>query len=219
MKENEKKDVIKRYSERLKEFGVSPKTLGWDKERHFLRYHILLSQFNFQKDDSLLDFGCGFGDMFDFCKKKNLDVNYFGVDINPDLIKEGQMKYPEIHLSAIDFLKDESKQEYDYIVSSGVHNLKLIDNWEFINETFEKFNQVSRKGFALNFISNQVDTAFKKDHLYYTDPTEILKLAYSFYRRVVLRNDYMPFEFTIFIDKSDKFNSDKVVYQDYLKYC
>ena len=218
MKEHEKNKIISRYSKRLKEFGATAKTLGWDKERHFLRYHILLSQWDYQ-GDSVLDFGCGFGDMYYYIQRNNLDIKYFGADINPALLNQGKQKYPNVELREVDFLREENSRNYDYIMSSGVHNFKLEDNWAFIENTMSKFNQCASKGFALNFISNKVDESHKQDHLYYTDPVAVIELAYSFSRRVTLRNDYMPFEFTIFVDKRDNFDSKKVIYNKYLKYC
>jgi hypothetical protein len=218
MKAHEKDKIIRRYSDRLKEFGANEKALGWDKKRHHLRYNILLSQWSFE-NDSLLDFGCGFGDMHGYIHENNLNLNYNGVDINPDLIEEGKNKYRNVNLRALDFLSEQNNEQYDYLVSSGVHNFKLEDNWEFIKNTFVKFNDSAKKGFALNFISNKVDESHKKDHLYYADPSLLLGLAYSFSRKVVLRNDYMPFEFTIFVNKEDDFDKDKVVYHEYVKYC
>jgi len=217
MNHKEKNEVIKRYSDRLEEYGTHPKTLGWDKERHFLRYQILLSEWNL-KGASLLDVGCGFGDMYAFTVENNLQVAYTGVDINQDLIDAGKEKYPEAHLKAKDVINATTENEYDFVVSSGVHNLKLEDNWSFIKQTFDRFNALANKGFALNFISDKVDKEFKKDHIYYTSPEDILRLAYRYSNRVVLRNDYMPFEFTIFVDLRTEFDKEKTVYPDYLQY-
>jgi len=215
MQKNEVKKVIERYNKRLKKFGVKPKTLGWDKERHFLRYHILLSQWTFN-NNSLLDFGCGFGDMYNYIQENKLNIIYNGYDINNDLIKEGIKKYQKIKLKSVDFLN--SKDYYfDFIVSSGVHNFKIKDNWEFIEKTFEKFNRCAKKGFAINFISNKVQKEFKKEHLYYTSPSKILELAYQFSNKVILRNDYMPFEFTIFIDLENDYDKRKIIYPKFKK--
>ena len=216
MREHEKEKILRRYSDRLKEFGVSAKTLGWDKERHFLRYHVLLSEWELN-GNTILDFGCGFGYMYSYIKEKAIKLNYNGVDINPDLINEGKALYPEVEFYAIDFLK-EGSQKYDYIFSSGVHNFKLEDNWEFIERTFNKFCQSAKKGFALNFISDNVDSEYKKEHLYYTNPAQVLELAYKYSRRVVLRNDYMPFEFSVFVDLRDDFDNTKVIYPEYKRF-
>ncbi len=215
MNQSEKESIIKRYSDRIEQFGDSPLTLGWTKGKHILRYHILLNHWRFN-GDTLLDFGCGFGDMYDYIQVLGLNLVYHGYDINPDLIAMGKQKYPDIHLYAKDILSLAVPEVFDYAVSSGVHNLKLEDNWGFIEKTFRFFACYCRKGFAVNFISNKVDIV--DGHLYHADPAKILDLAYSYSKKVVLRNDYMPFEFTIIVDLQNEFDKDSVVYPEYLMY-
>jgi SAM-dependent methyltransferase len=215
MNQAEKELIIKRYSERAKNYGSSPLTLGWTKGKHLLRYHILLSQWEFN-GETLLDFGCGFGDMYGYIKKSELNVIYHGYDINPDLITIGQIKYPDIQLSTEDIFTFNKSKSFDFAVSSGVHNLKLEDNWKFIKQTFERFAFLCRKGFALNFVSNKVNIF--ADHLYHTDPAMVLNLAYSYSKKIILRNDYMPYEFSIFVDLQDEFDKTSVIYPEYLPY-
>ena len=215
MKQHEKKSVIKRYSDRLKEFGDDPQTLGWTKGKHFLRYHILLSQWEF-KGDTLLDFGCGFGDMCQYISEQKLNIKYTGVDINKDLVETGKTKYPKANLLSIDIFNKNFKTKYDYVVCSGVHNLKLDNNWLFIENTFKKFSSIARKGFAINFISDKVD--FTEKHLYNTNPGKLIELVYKYSNKVVLRNDYMPFEFTIFVGMDANFDKKLAVYPEFLKY-
>src|SRR5579872_7472936 len=114
----EKELVSKRYSERARCHGDSPLTLGWTKGRHFLRYHMLLSQWQFD-GDSLLDFGCGFGDLYDYIQRRGWNLSYRGYDINPDLIAIGKKKYPRIQLSTEDIFETGSKKSFDFAVSSG----------------------------------------------------------------------------------------------------
>lgn len=208
----EQDEIKKRYNQRLDEHGYSPKTLGWDKNRHWLRYHILLSQWDFN-GASVLDFGCGFGDMYAYMKEKGVGAQYTGVDINERLIEQGLKIYPDLDLRATDIFETDPGQ-FDYALSSGVHNLKIKDNKSFIEATFEKFSQISTKGFALNFLSNKVQ--YELEHIYHVDPAYILDLAYKYSNKVVLRNDYMPFEFTIFVDKQNSFDKTTAVYQDYV---
>jgi hypothetical protein len=47
----------------------------------------------------------------------------------------------------------------------------------------------------------------------------VLALGYRFSNRVVLRNDYMPFEFTIFVDKRSAFDPARAVYPEFLGWC
>jgi SAM-dependent methyltransferase len=212
MKDSEKQEFIDRYNERLAQFGHDPRTLGWPKRRHVLRYAILLSQWNLDEGGALLDYGCGFGDMHAYCAQHAPRIEYTGVDINPALIEEGLKRYPGARLSVAE---NEPEGSYDYVVSSGVHNAKLADNWAFIEETFALFDRVATKGYALNFLSNRVE--FELEHTYHADPVRVLELAYRYSNRVVLRNDYMPFEFTVFVDKRNEFDKDSVVYPEFLE--
>jgi SAM-dependent methyltransferase len=212
MKDSEKKRVIETYNRRLAQFGHDPRTLGWPKRRHRLRYAILLGHWDL-KGRSILDYGCGFGDMYAFCRDQALDVDYEGVDINPELIAEGRKRYPEAKLSVRDPLREGLERSYDYAFSSGVHNIKLEDNWSFIEQGFELFDKSCTRGFALNFLSDKVE--YKLEHAHHTDPVRVLELAYRYSNRIVLRNDYMPFEFTIFVDKQDAFDKERAVYPEY----
>ena len=212
MDKAEEKIVLDRYNKRLAEFGYSPKTVGWFKSRHKLRYHILLSHWELEGKE-ILDFGCGFGDMYGYIKDHNIKVSYSGLDINDKLIAEGKKIYPEANLFVKSPLLEGLDKKHDYIFSSGLHNLRLKDNWDFIKKTFDTFNRYSRLGFAANFISDNVD--YSESDLFHANPSMVLDLAYKYSRRVVLRNDYMPFEFTVFIDKNESFGEEKVVYKGF----
>jgi SAM-dependent methyltransferase len=216
MNEANNRFTVEHYENQLKQYGYSPKTLGWNNGRHNLRYYILLSQWKFN-NNTLLDFGCGFGDMYGFCVRNGYHVIYEGVDLSPKLIKMGKSIYPDAHLWSGDVLHDGLSKQYDFILSSGVHNLKIDDTWGFIQATFDFFNKHSTLGFALNFLSNKVE--YMLDHAYHADPAQILNLAYQYSNRVVLRNDYIPFEFTVFVDKRKAFDRELVVYPEYLEYA
>lgn len=212
MNESEKQRVVAAYSERLRKHGYSPKTLGWPKGRHRLRYFILISHWPLAGAE-ILDFGCGFGDLYAYCREQELGVTYEGIDINPDLISEGRRQHPAAKLSVRDALRDGLVRDYDYVFSSGVHNIKLEDNWSFVKATFELFHRHSRRGFAVNFLSDKVD--HRLEHAYHANPGQIVELAYRFSNRITLRNDYMPFEFTLFVDKDQRFDREVAVFDEF----
>ncbi len=215
MKKNDLTNILESYNERYKTFGYSPKTLGWDKKTHRLRYHVLLSHWDLN-GKTVLDYGCGFGDMYGYAKEKGINFVYHGIDINKNLIIEGKKRYPSAFLEVKDIFSEKIDKEFNYILSSGVHNFKLKDNWSYIKESFNLFDRYSTHGFAINFISNKVD--FTKEDIYYSDPLKVLDLAYKYSNRIVLRNDYMPFEFSVFVDKQNIFDKNLGVYPEYLKY-
>src|SRR4051812_6460169 len=214
MDEQEKRETLSRYDRRLEEFGHDPRTLGWHKRQHLLRYEILLSHWDLA-DADLLDFGCGFGDMYAYCQQSGRGgVRYHGLDLNHRLVAEGARRYPAASLFARDALTEGLPAVYDVIVASGIYNFRLKDNWDFITRTFALFARHSRQGFAVNFLSNRVD--YTEDSLYYADPPRVLDLCYSYSRRVLLRQDYMPFEFTVFVDLRNSFDKRYTVFPEYL---
>ena len=215
MNDREIEVVLRRYTERLAALGPVPEALGWTKGRHKLRYQILLEHWDLPRGD-LLDFGCGFGDMYAYCRDHFPNLSYHGLDLNPALVAAGRQRYPAADLIAGDVSKTGLSGEWDLIVASGVFNFLLSDNWSFIDQMFDLFARHARVGFAANFLSDRVD--YRLDHTFHADPVKVLALAYRYSNRVVLRNDYMPFEFTIRVDLRKTFDATHVVYPEFMPY-
>jgi len=216
MTKQEKQHTIDRYNDRLKNHGYDPKSLGWgEKDRAALRFEILCSQWNFI-GKKVLDFGCGFGDLGQFISGKSENVQYIGLDINENLVEKGKELNPDADLRVGDLLEGDFTEKVDFVLSSGVFNHKLSDNISFIESCFKRFNEIASEGIAVNFLSDKVD--FQYEYTYHTNPAWALDLAFKYSKRVVLRNDYMPFEFTIFIFKDEEINPNLTVYKDYQQF-
>ena len=216
MTQQEKKNTIDRYNDRLKEHGYDPKSLGWgEKDRAALRFEILCSQWDFTHK-TVLDFGCGFGDLGNFLSKKAESIKYIGLDINENLVAKGKELNPEADLRIGDLLEGDFTEKVDFVLSSGVFNHKLSGNIKFIEDCFKKFDTLANEGIAVNFLSDKVD--FQSEYTYHTNPAWVLELGFKYSKRVVLRNDYMPFEFTLFIFKNEEIDPKYTVYNDYLKF-
>ena len=163
-----------------------------------------------------MDFGCGFGDLYDYILLKEFkNTKYTGIDINKKFIDIATEKHKDKATFILkNLLVDKFESRYDFVLSSGVFNHKLDDNMGFIEKCFEKFNHLSKKGFALNFLSDKVSVRY--DYTFHADPAAILNLAYQYSNNVVLRNDYMPFEFTVFVNKFSEIDNKFTVYKEYI---
>jgi len=109
--------TIKRYSDRFKKFGYSPKSLGWDKGKQEVRFQVLTSQYDFTSK-TVLDIGCGFGDLSKFLSINYKDnYQYFGIDLVPDLINQAKSLYKNNKINFIlgDFLSLEINEEIDFV--------------------------------------------------------------------------------------------------------
>jgi SAM-dependent methyltransferase len=214
MNELEVKAAVDRYNQRLIEYGPTEKALGWgDKGRSRLRFEVLLSQWAFE-GASVIDAGCGFGDLFGHMCKTAYPSAYVGIDINPNLLQVASGRYPNAKFILGNVLQADLTA--DYVLSSGLFNHKLEDNQTFVAEVFERFNHMSFKGFAANFLSSKVE--YEMDNTFHAEPAFVLDLAYRFSNNVVLRNDYMPYEFTVFINKASKIEPNLTVYEEFANF-
>ena len=205
--------IIEHYNSLYKKYGYSDKSIGWGKNRKNLRYHILCSKFNLN-GKSILDYGCGFGNLISYLNYNYEGFDYTGLDINEKLLNEAKIQYPEYVFKKVNFLNSNLDQKYDYIVSSGVHNTNIGDNYSIIKDTMGKFNEASNYGFAMNFLSTNVDYEEKK--LFYSSPSKILEMGLNHSSNVLLRHDYMPFEFTLIVFKNKKIDEKLNIYEDYV---
>lgn len=205
--------VINRYTKRYSEFGYSPKSLGWDKGKQDVRFDILSSQYNFE-NKHVLDIGCGFGDFNKILAKKTRNYKYTGVELVEALYLEAKTQNSGDNIEFINanFLDFDEKIIYDYAISSGVFNYKMLDNnnYEFIEQAIKKILSICKDGLAIDFLSDKVD--YQLENTFHSSPEKILSIAYKYSRNIILRNDYMPFEFSLFIFKDDSFEKEDTVF-------
>lgn len=200
----DKEMYIQRYNDRLKEYGHDIKTLGWggDKERQFLRFQIAMELSSSIK--SVLDVGCGFGDMGgDFLKNHYPHVKYTGIDINSSLIEEGKKKYPDLDIKCLDLLQDNITEKYDLVCESGIFNFKLTkeDQLAYIEKMLTKMFEISNYGISADFMSTFVD--YEHDGAFHMNEYEIIKMAKKLSKRFIIRNDYLDYEYDIYILKGN----------------
>ena len=200
---DESRTVIERYETRLRQHGFGEEALGWGKKgRQQLRFSVLASHWDL-RGKSVLDLGAGFGDFYAFSKQLQLQ-EYIGIDLTPGLVSVGNEKYgtePGFTLKLGSATDESLFQECDVTVISGLFNFRLNSgrNSEFISSVLGLAFKFSRLGVASNFVTDHV--GFKDSLMHYQSPSETLDIAYRFTRNVTLKQDYMPFEYSVFLDK------------------
>ena len=214
--EEDKRNTIERYAQRFQTFGNDPKTLGWDKGKQDIRFEVLTSQYDFE-NKSILDIGCGFGDLNKVLVRRTKNYSYVGIDLVDVLIKEAGENYhgDNIIFENSNILEYCPGRSFDYAISSGIFNHKLTgkNNYDFIEAVIEKSLSLVKDGIAFDFLSDKVD--YEYEHTFHSSPERILTIAYKYSRNIILRNDYMPFEFSLFIFKDDSFNKNETIFNNF----
>jgi SAM-dependent methyltransferase len=170
----------------------------------------------------VLDIGCGFGDLNQGLQyRAGQEYSYHGVDLVPALIAKAKDLYSDrnISFSCADVLSEDFTDNFDYAVASGLFNFgfKDVANYDFIEAVMNKALSLCCDGLAFDFLSDKVDR--RQTEAFYNSPERILGMAYKYSRNVVLRNDYMPFEFAVFINKDSSFLTEDTIFNHYKKRC
>lgn len=190
--------MLRRYDERLDQFGDDIRTLGsGTEERRRLRFEVL-RDVGIASGCSVLDLGCGFGDFYGYLSSRGIAVDYLGLDINPRLLDVARVKYPSAVFADRDFLSSDIGA-VDFIVASGTFNLalKAADNYEYVERIVRRAYRLARRGVAIDFHTSYVD--FRVDDIFYYEPEKMLSMAKTISKRVTLRHDYPLYEFCLYV--------------------
>jgi len=207
MTKKSKSTTLNFYNKLLEKYGYNPKSVGWGskKGKQSLRFEILCQIGNLD-NSSILDVGCGFGDLFGYLNTKKINVKYQGVDINSNLIKIGKTIYPNANLKVFDIERKKTSKKFDWVFFSGISSKGCT--YSYIKKIMTKMFDLSKKGIAMNFVGGIID--FKTSDLFYSEPGKIYSITKTLSNRVTIRHDYAPYEFTIYVYKNNKKTSNNI---------
>lgn len=207
MDETQKK-LSNYFSEKLDEFGATPKGVDYNgPESQALRFEQLVKVINPSRLFSVIDYGSGYGGMFDFLNGKGWEFEYYGIDLIEKMVlagREAHKDFPNAH-----FTTDESAVPLaDYLLAGAIFNIKLAEsyeNWQdFTCKTLSRMNALCSKGFAFNMLTKYSDSdrMAQRPDLFYGDPLFFFDFCKrNFSRNVALLHDYGLYDFTILVRK------------------
>lgn len=193
---------LSHFDNTIGRYKNGPKAVSWGSgESQECRFKIL-SEIGVLDNKTILDVGCGLGDFYGYLARNKIKPkSYLGIDINPLMVSGAKKKYPKAEFMAGDLIDMFPKRNFDYVFQSGIFNLKF-PNWEKITyKILAKMYGLSKIGVGTNFLS--VLSPFSRDKSsFYADPKKIIDFVCSdLSKRFVLRHDYRPNDFTIYIYK------------------
>jgi SAM-dependent methyltransferase len=201
MNDHDKQVIIDRYHKRLDELGPTAAALGEPKGRQGYYFHFLLGAPEFASCASLLDVGCGYGDLYQHLRLRGWQGRYVGVDIVPGLIEEGRRRYPEADLRLEDIQLSPPAERFDWVVS--VHALtgatQHVDYYAHLEGMLRAMWSACDVGMSFNLFSPFAD--FQHPLHFHPDIGRATAIVSTLSRRFVLRHDYMPFEYAYYVYK------------------
>lgn len=110
------------------------------------------------------------------------------------MVSAGKERLPHEEFASVDVMTDEFYGEFDYVICGATleHRPKFEDPSKYVKVILTKMFKLSWKALTFDIFSSRID--YKDDEKLYFEPDHLLNFCYTLTNRVVLRNDYRPFE-------------------------
>lgn len=213
-----KNKIVDYFETLLAKHGDHYLSLDWkSKESQIVRFTVLLDMVAYADKGegfSILDVGCGIGHLYEFLEASGIidqfRVKYSGIDISRKMIDFARKKHPKADFRRIDLIEDKFDRKFDFVVSSGTFNIKMSDmetHKDSVIRMISRMFRLSNYGTAVNFLSRSSLYLIPKDkddesekYVYYSEE-EAIGFVRAVCDKYVLRKDYHPGDFTVYMLK------------------
>ena len=191
-----KKTIREHYESRIAPGRASHEVLDWaSAEGQLARIRALCRNVDLA-GKTLLDLGCGLGDLWGFLKECGIAADYTGVDLLERMVDEARRRHPDAHFVCADVFTANpfEPESFDVVFASGAFNLNLGNNQQFLAAAIPRLLELSRDVVVLNLLRRHDDD---DPRYFYYQPDAVLPLLAEHGGHVELLDDYLPSDFTI----------------------
>lgn len=200
--------LVDYFTEKFDAFGPSPKGVDYNgPEAQAIRFEQLIKVIDPSRPFSVIDYGCGYGALFDFIYKKGWEFKYYGIDLIEKMVSAGRELHkdsPNAHFS----VREGDVPACDYLLAGAIFNIKLdsaYNEWQtMITDTLHHMNGLCRMGFSFNMLTkySDEDRMAQRPDLFFGDPLFFFDFCKrNFSQNVALLHDYGIYDFTILVRK------------------
>jgi SAM-dependent methyltransferase len=187
------------YDKSLSEHGESPKALLWGNYKiAATRYRELVTDLPLD-GKTILDAGCGMGDLLPFIYAKATDFKYLGADTNSGFVEIAKKRY-EGHEFVVADPFSENIGRFDVVISSGVLNGNVEDWMEKRKQAITSLFGITNEIFAFN-MSGSLKPIPSTPITAFADLQEVFTFCAGLSPKIILRNHYSNRGFTIIMFK------------------
>ena len=103
---------------------------------------------------SVLEVGCGFGDLGVQLRERYAGLRYRGIDLSPRMIEEGRRVNPGLELDVLDVLDVPAGEAYDYVLAQGIFYLLREDPEARMRAIVQRMFALATEAVAFTAISD-----------------------------------------------------------------
>lgn len=204
--------AIKTYKEyfnnKIEQHGAIPKGVDYNgPEAQEIRFEQLAKVIDPSRPFSVIDYGCGYGALFEFLQTKGWGFEYYGFDMLEKMVIAGTEAHKGIANAQFTYQASELPVT-DYLLAGSIFNNKfdaVEGEWQaMVLDTLRDMNSLCCKGFSFNILTkySDADRMAQRLDLYFADPLLLFDFCKrNFSRNIALLHDYDLYDFTILVRK------------------
>ena len=189
--------TITHFQNLVDRFGTDSQALGWRDKRSQTERFVVLVSGGIDAGASLLDIGCGQGDLYSWLRENEIWVEYRGIDLTPAMVARARARFPEAHFEVASLFNLDDSHRAHHVVASGIFYLRQETPFEFLQEAVTHLYQMAEVSLAFNCLSTR--GGHKGEGEYREDPAAVLGFCFQLTPFVTLRHDYHSGDFTVLL--------------------
>lgn len=144
-------------------------------------------------DLTLVDAGCGFGDLYRYLLKRGESPGrYIGLDVMAPMVESARRR-TGCEIRRCDVLQDRLPRADFYVCSGAMNTLTREETWSFIQRCFA----AAERGFVFNLLKGNDGPGDYN----FQQPRDLLALAHDLGAEPRLHEDYLSDDFTLALMK------------------
>lgn len=186
------------FTEQVRRHAGTPAAVDWSSRAgQELRFRIL-AEVGLTPGCSVLDVGCGQGDLLGWLRGQGLEVAYAGVDITPAMVEQARRQHPGGDFRLLpDGGADLGERTHDFVLASGIFYRRATNPMGFLADTAARLLRAARVAAAFNCLSLWGGPAEEGE--FKADPLAVLAACRAVTPHLALRHDYHTGDFTLYL--------------------
>ncbi|HUT00979.1 MAG TPA: class I SAM-dependent methyltransferase [Phycisphaerae bacterium] len=151
---------------------------------------------------SLLDVGCGLGDLAAFLDERGIEADYTGVDVLEKMVLACRERFGRRRFVRADLFagEDVAPGAFDVVFCSGVFNLNLGNNLAFLGGAIRRLLDLAGEHAVFNLLHARSPN--KEEGYFFYDPDEVLALIPPGVCEPRILDGYLINDFTVLCRKT-----------------
>jgi SAM-dependent methyltransferase len=186
------------YEHRIRALRAGHRIVDWaSRHSQEARFRVLVEAADLE-GKSLLDVGCGAGDLLGYLRRLRIGADYTGVDLIEKMVRAARRRHPGGRFLRADVFAEAPfpANSFDVVFCSGTFNLNLGNNRAFLASALPRLLRLCRRCLVVNLLHARAAAGVQEQYFHF-DPEQVMALARALPCEAELIEGYLPNDFTV----------------------